>query len=162
MHPFSYVFFALTLLSPRQGETAALALAGTIWRLEAFADSLHDKSVYAAGCRLRLTLPDSSGSDRAGDAGRVHVQWERGSVEGFGGCNRFRGSFTIRGSSLSFGKLVTTMMDCPAMDVEYRLFGTLHRTTGFRITDGRLQLLEDDRLLARFCSDADGTEEDNP
>ena len=39
--------------------------------------------------------------------------------------------------------------------MEHRLLNALNRSAGFRITGGRLQVLEDDRPPAHLCPDTD-------
>ena len=52
------------------------------------------------------------------DAGDTHVQFKEKDVSGFAGCNRFRGTYTFDGGSLSFGPLATTRMACPPEKME--------------------------------------------
>jgi heat shock protein HslJ len=65
-----------------------------------------------------------------------------GKVFGDGGCNRFIGGYTIKGSQIFVGPLASTMMACPdaQMRAEATLFKGLQETTGFTATPRTLKL----------------------
>jgi len=77
------------------------------------------------------------------------------SIAGSTGCNQFAGSFALadRGLTLNVGAM--TMMACPD-DVaaqEEAFVGALKGTTGYRLTDGGLELVDaDGQALARFAA----------
>lgn len=77
---------------------------------------------------------------------------ESGRVGGFGGCNRFLGSYELDGDQLTFGRLAGTLMACrEGMDTERALHAALERTRRWRITGHHLSLLDEfDDLLARL------------
>jgi putative lipoprotein len=68
-----------------------------------------------------------------------------GSAHGSGGCNRFRGSYTVEGEKLTIGPLAGTRRAClPAiMEQEDRFHAALGRTRGYRIDKGLLFLIDD-------------------
>lgn len=72
-------------------------------------------------------------------------------VTGSGGCNRISGGYESAGSSLRFGRMVSTQMACPSMDIERAFLRALERTRQYRIR-GRMLDLMDDRgeILARL------------
>lgn len=73
------------------------------------------------------------------------------SAYGFGGCNRFFGSYESSGESLTFGALGATRMACPeGMDQEQELFTVLGKVTRYKVRDAVLELLADDTVVARF------------
>ena len=73
-------------------------------------------------------------------------------VSGFGGCNRFNGSFEITGRSITFGRMASTKMACiPGGDTERAFLATLGNVTGFHKTAHHLELLDaDGTIIARF------------
>ena len=73
-------------------------------------------------------------------------------AEGFAGCNNFFSSYTVDGSSLTFGPVGSTRMACPGVedDIEARFLGALRHTKAWRIKGGKLHLLGADMTLARF------------
>ena len=83
------------------------------------------------------------------------------SIAGSTGCNRFAGSFTLADGdgALHLNPGAMTMMACQdeAMRQEQAFVEALKATTGYRLADGGLELLDGDgRVLARFAaSDAD-------
>lgn len=73
-------------------------------------------------------------------------------AEGFAGCNNFFGSYSVDGSSLTFGPIGATRMACPGTDddVEARYLAALGHTRSWRIKSRKLQFLADDIVLAQF------------
>jgi heat shock protein HslJ/uncharacterized lipoprotein NlpE involved in copper resistance len=73
-------------------------------------------------------------------------------VAGFGGCNRFSGTYTLEGRLLRIGTLAVTQMACadgPGVEAEY--LKALEATRQFQIHRGTLDLLDSvGRNAARF------------
>ena len=62
-------------------------------------------------------------------------------VEGFGGCNRFSGSYELQeGGRIKFAGVAATMRACPDMEVEAELFRALGMADGYAVGEGRLSL----------------------
>jgi putative lipoprotein len=76
-------------------------------------------------------------------------------VSGFGGCNRFTGSYTLQGDQLKFGQLAGTMMACvEGMDQEQAFYKALGSASAWRITEQQLELLDaSGKSLATFSSE---------
>jgi len=73
------------------------------------------------------------------------------SAYGFGGCNRFFGSYETSGRALTFGAMGATRMACPeGMDQEQELFTALGSITRYEIHGSKLMLFADKTLVARF------------
>jgi len=72
----------------------------------------------------------------------VTLLMEDGEAGGSGGCNTYGGSYTLEGSSLTFGELRTTMMACeePAMSVESAYLANLALTATWFSDGGSLTL----------------------
>lgn len=63
-------------------------------------------------------------------------------ASGDGGCNRFSVTYEHQDGNLSFGTITATKMACPdAMEIERGFFDALNKTRGYRLEDGRLELL---------------------
>jgi putative lipoprotein len=76
-------------------------------------------------------------------------------VAGSTGCNRFAGSFALVDGALHLNPGAMTMMACQdeAMHQEQAFVEALKATTGYRLTDGSLELLDaEGRVLARFAT----------
>lgn len=72
-------------------------------------------------------------------------------ANGYAGCNRFFGSYTLTGSALKFGLLGMTRMACPGSDtLETSYTKALAATTSQRLTKGKLELLAGSVVVARF------------
>ena len=75
----------------------------------------------------------------------------KASAYGFGGCNRFFGSYETSGQSLTLGALGSTRMACPeGMDQEQELFTVLGTITRYEIHGSKLMLFAGQELVARF------------
>lgn len=75
---------------------------------------------------------------------------EGGRLEGFAGCNRFSGSFTLYGRNLKIGPLLSTKMFCPAMTLEDNLYNALAETEEFMIVENQLYLYKGNALQGFF------------
>jgi copper homeostasis protein (lipoprotein) len=66
---------------------------------------------------------------------------EDGRLSGSGGCNRLMGTYEVRGDTLQFGAVATTMMACPeGMEQEQRLLEALAEVVTFRLEGVHLEL----------------------
>ncbi len=64
-----------------------------------------------------------------------------GSVRGYGGCNTFFGSYTLKpGNRIRFSKLASTLMSCPAMDLERDFLNALELADSYAIEGNTLEL----------------------
>lgn len=69
-------------------------------------------------------------------------------VQGFGGCNNFRGSFTREKNSLAFSQVAATMKMCQEnMEQEQLFFSILGSAASFEITGQKLHLFDSDKKL---------------
>ncbi len=85
----------------------------------------------------------------------LELNAKKASAYGFGGCNRFFGSYVTDGKSLTFGALGATRMACPeGMDQEQELFTVLGTVTRYEIHGSKLMLFADQKLVARFEASA--------
>jgi len=81
----------------------------------------------------------------------LELNSNKASAYGFGGCNRFFGSYETSGRSLTFGAMGATRMACPeGMDQEQELFTVLGSTTRYEIHGSKLLLFADKVLVARL------------
>lgn len=67
-----------------------------------------------------------------------------GEAFGSGGCNSFRGTYTVAAGGLEFGPLAATRRACPEpqMQQEMGFFAALEAVRGFRVEGGTLVLLD--------------------
>jgi len=110
------------LLALAAAATAAQApnpLEGSSW-----------KAVELAGVRV----------PSAGDKREPFITFKGGRVTGSDGCNRFTGSYELKGESLTFGEIAGTRMACPdTAETERRFQGALKGTSRWRLAGGRLE-----------------------
>ena len=66
------------------------------------------------GTQWLLSSVNGRHVDRPERGPEIHVALDEaaGTVSGFGGCNRFKGSYQLQGSKLAFGNLAVTAMAC--------------------------------------------------
>jgi heat shock protein HslJ len=70
---------------------------------------------------------------------------------GFGGCNRYSGSYSLRGDSLSFGAVLSTRMACTdGMELEGAWHKTLPRVVTYSATESTLTLNATEGPVASF------------
>lgn len=104
-------------------EAGAPALEGTNWLLESFASADGQATAALEGVQVTALFAD-------------------GQVSGSAGCNNYSGGYTVDGSSLTVGPLVSTMMACigPVMDQETAYLTALQSAASYAIVDGTLQI----------------------
>ena len=73
-------------------------------------------------------------------------------MQGFSGCNRFNGTYLVKGDVFLFNKLFVRRMACVGgMEIEDSFYRILSATDSYRIKDDILELLDtDNKVLARF------------
>jgi putative lipoprotein len=82
-----------------------------------------------------------------------HLHFEAEKVTGNDGCNNFFGGYTLEENSLKFGMLASTRMACPHLkdfDIEFNKM--ISATTRYQINGNKLELFENDMLLASFLA----------
>jgi heat shock protein HslJ len=82
-----------------------------------------------------------------------HLRFETEKVTGNDGCNNFFGGYSLDRNSLEFGMLASTRMACPQIeDFDMEFNRMISATTRYRITGNKLELFENDELLASFLA----------
>lgn len=66
-----------------------------------------------------------------------------GRVNGFSGCNRYKGRYQVEGSNLLFDAMGSTRMACPDSQTESMLFAAFANTVGVHLSGNRLHLLDE-------------------
>src|SRR5690242_16810730 len=73
------------------GEASTPALEGVTWHLVSYSDANGASATPAA---------------------ESTITFQAGQASGNAGCNRFTGSYTVKGNQLTFGQTASTMMAC--------------------------------------------------
>jgi heat shock protein HslJ len=108
-------------------------LEGVVWRLVEISENAQS---YPTGSKpVTITFDQSTGQ-----------------VTGFSGVNQFRGSYTVDGSIISFGPVISTRMAGPPelMKLESEILKFVSTDVGFEMTDGSLALSLGESEIARF------------
>ena len=73
-------------------------------------------------------------------------------MHGFSGCNRFFGTYLIKGEIFVFNKMAATRMACmKGLSLEDAFLEAMHKTEAYRLQDGILELRDrDEHILARL------------
>jgi heat shock protein HslJ len=93
----------------------------------------------------------AAGTGANGQPATLRLDETSGRASGYAGCNQFSGSYTLSGSSLSFGPLAMTRMACAqGGELESRYTMALEQATGWKTTSTGLELRKGSTLLAKF------------
>lgn len=130
------VFFILAagLLVPGcadTGQDSHMPLLGTTWNLV----EMNNREIQHPGPQI------------------PHMHFEEEKVTGNDGCNNFFGGYTLDGNKLKFGMLASTRMACPKInDLDIEFNKMISMTSSYRINGNKLELFENDKLLASFLA----------
>jgi heat shock protein HslJ len=105
------------------------------------------------GVEWRLTSIGGTpaGTGASGQPATLRLDETSGRASGYAGCNQFSGSYTLSGSSLSFGPLAMTRMACArGGELESRYTMALGQATEWKTTSTGLELRKGSTLLAKF------------
>ena len=133
MNKYIYLFVVMIFVSActHTVEPGDRSFLGTTWNLS----ELFSENIQYAGSQV------------------PHLRFETERVSGNDGCNNFFGSYALDEDSLKFGLLASTRMACPDIEGFELIFNKmLSMTTRFRITGNKLQLFENDKLIASFLA----------
>lgn len=129
---------------------------GFFWLLIAFASCQH-KQVPSAGSfplnntKWSLQSISSFSGTFTGLSQPVTLEFRDGRISGFGGCNRYFGSYSNNQQQLHFSGIGITRMACPnGMDIEKSLISSLENTDNYQADNQALILLRGTDITARF------------
>jgi len=71
-------------------------------------------------------------------------------VEGFGGCNTFKGKYATDGADIKIGPLMSTKMACEDLSIESQFTDALQRTESYKADGKYLYLKNEDGVLAKL------------
>ena len=82
----------------------------------------------------------------------VHLQTKDNRMQGFAGCNRFSGTYLVKGSIFLFNKMIRSRMACvDGIEMEEHFFRVLSATDGYHINGDILELRDrSGKVLARL------------
>jgi putative lipoprotein len=133
MKKYQYLVIALVFISgcTHIGQPGDSPFLDTSWNL----DELFNEKIESSGSKI------------------PNLRFEAERVSGNDGCNNFSGGYTRDEDSLKFGMLASTRMACPQIEGFEMIFNTmLSLVTRYRITGDRLDLFDDEKLLASFLA----------
>ncbi len=120
------------------GQAPATPLTGVSWQL-----------TELDGAAVTLRHPERTPE--------ILLEERANAVQGYSGCNRFRGLYTRVGGRIGFSRLSGTLRACPEeAALERGFFDALEHTTRFQIRGTTLEIYQDDQLLARFRANPPG------
>lgn len=124
------VLFSCSSMKKQTKMAKGSPLAGTSWTISRISDFELEQT------RRPVTLAFDDSLSRFG---------------GNAGCNGYGGDYTLAGSSLKMGKIISTKMACiPGMKTEAKVMSVLQSTDRYRISGDRLVLMQGDKVLAEF------------
>jgi heat shock protein HslJ len=112
-----------------------LSLTETNWQVHSY-----NNGVGGGLAAVTSPVPDTELTAVFGDDG---------TVEGSAGCNSYSGKYSVDGTSMSIGALVTTRRACPepVMVQEQAFLTALQASTQYELTADRLTLRDDDGAI---------------
>ncbi len=78
------------------------------------------------------------------------IQFDSGVFQGFGGCNRFSGTYEQKENLIRVKRITTTKMACQNIQTEQDFLNHLQRGTSYRLVNNQLVLFEGKRPLLLF------------
>ncbi len=88
----------------------------------------------------------------------LKLDGEKKRASGVSFVNRYSGTYEMKDSALTFGRMITTRMastNTEANKAEQDFHAMLKDVNGWRLTDGKLELLAIDKVVARFTEKAE-------
>lgn len=82
----------------------------------------------------------------------IRLEENEKDVDGFTGCNKISGSYTLSGEQLQLSELSTTRMACPDMEAENRLMNALRRVNNYKLSGDLLTLFDGEKAVATFMT----------
>ena len=82
----------------------------------------------------------------------IRLEENENDVNGFTGCNKISGSYTLDGERLQFPKLSSTRMACPDMEAENRMMEALRRVDNYKLSGDLLTLFDGNEAVATFMT----------
>lgn len=83
------------------------------------------------------------------------ITFEDGKVNGFAGCNTYRGTYQLEDNTITFSPLMTTRMACPNMDGETKFTTALTSPLQATINGNTLSLLQKGDLIFEFTKEVE-------
>jgi heat shock protein HslJ len=118
---------AALVLSACSTNSEEITLAGTSWALVSYGP-------------VKSQITAAEGVDAHLDFGTD------GTFSGNMGCNSFQGEYIQQGSTITFDRMISTMMACeePRMTQETTTFGIMNGKTTYEVQDGQLMITGSD------------------
>lgn len=82
----------------------------------------------------------------------IRLEEKENDVDGFTGCNKISGSYTLDGEQLQFSELSTTRMACPDLEAESKMMEALRRVDNYKLSGDLLTLFDGDKAVATFMT----------
>ncbi len=81
--------------------------------------------------------------------GRVTLRFstDPNTVSGRAACNMFTAGYNLGENSITFDQVASTKMMCPDINTETAFFSALRKVTSYRLQDGNLIFLENEKPL---------------
>jgi heat shock protein HslJ len=126
------------------GMTLALAVAGCVPQQQG-EGTMSNVARNLSGKWRVVTL----GGGTLPPTANVTLDFAAKTVSGSSGCNNYSGSYTQKGTDLSFGPTAMTRKACPPqlMDIETGFAKALASVTAYDMNSGRLRLLVGEHVI---------------
>lgn len=127
------------------------AAAGLLAAMAACCGSHNDKPLEGTTWKLaRMEGIPAEAISAEEDAFTLLFGAEENMVAGRSNCNRFFGSYELKGKKLDLGEMGMTRMACPDMEYEDAFVKMLDEADSFEIKGSELTLFDDGKSVAVF------------
>lgn len=107
------------------------------------------KNLFAADWRLTKMDGKAIGANRA----FLHFNEKESSFGGNGGCNGMGGNFSVKGSSIKFGQIISTKMFCRETQMDENAFlRNLEKVSRYEIRGDTLKLYAGKKAILEFAA----------
>ncbi len=128
--PVLAIVFSFLNFSGCPGSVKKYPISGTAWKLE----MLNGKSVTLKNGNY-ITL-------------NFEISGEK--LNGTAVCNKYSGNYVKRSDSLAFSNMSVTKLMCDDNTIESEYFNALGKVDRYKISDGKLRLIDKDSVVAIY------------
>jgi len=110
----------------------------------------HGNGPFLENTRWKLTKLDAESISTPASGKEIYIQFNKGKIDGFSGCNKIGGKYKTSDNSLKITDIISTKMACPEMKMENTFTQALSKTESYTLKDKILSLTSSDNSIIIF------------